>query len=91
MSVDGKIKLLPKHEVILEEDDEEWDPDDENSDSSDDDCTYTSDDSDSDWCTTVTVIFWCNKRLSDYSGKKLRSVIFSESKQKYDQKNHDDD
>ena len=48
VSVDGKIKLLPKHEVILEEDDEEWDPDDENSDSSDDDCTYTSDDSDSD-------------------------------------------
>ena len=47
--MDGKVKLTklqPKHEVILEEDDEEWDPDDEDSDTSDDDYTYTSDDSD---------------------------------------------
>ena len=54
MSVDGKLKLKPKHDVkndvIFEEDDEEWNPDDDDSsnDSSDDpnDYTYTSDDSD---------------------------------------------
>ena len=54
LSVDGKLKLKPKHDVkndvIFEEDDEEWDPDDDDSsnDSSDDpnDYTYTSDDSD---------------------------------------------
>jgi hypothetical protein len=45
--VDGKIKLKPKHEDIIEEADEEWDPDDETDDSSDDDYTYTSNSSDS--------------------------------------------
>lgn len=46
LSVDGKIQLKPKHDVILEESDEEWDPDDDDDDSdSDDDYTYTSDDS----------------------------------------------
>ena len=33
--MDGKVKLQPKHDVILEEDDEEWDPDDEDTDTSD--------------------------------------------------------
>jgi len=43
--VDGKIQLKLKHDVILEESDEEWDPDDDDEDSSDEDYTYTSDDS----------------------------------------------
>lgn len=47
--MDGKIKLKPKHEDIIEEADEEWDPDDETDDSSDDDYTYTSNSSDSEW------------------------------------------
>ena len=45
LSVDGKVKLKMKQDVILEEEDEEWDPDDDDEDSSDD-YTYTSDDSD---------------------------------------------
>ena len=45
LSVDRKIQLKPKHDVILEESDEEWDPDDDDDSDSDDDYTYTSEDS----------------------------------------------
>ena len=47
LSVNGKVKLKLKQDVIFEEDDEEWDPeDDDDEDDSSDDFTYTSDDSD---------------------------------------------